>query len=278
MTARALRILLGLVIVLSVAFAVPATATSNGDNDAFWEGRANEGSVSIGGSWSGSSTSGSNSGGSGSQPPSQNAGNSSNSSNNQIIPAGPVCPDGTVGLLLGCESGLSIAGVLGGSPTIAAAAPESSGREPVVDPSTLVTISDVQSIVADGGTINVSPNRGWVYVNKPVYFESDAVGYDEDLSVLGNAVTVHLTPTSYTWDPGDGSEVFSSDNPGGPWPDGTVTHAYLKDIAEVRIGLTVEWSAAFTVGGTTYPVDGTATSTTQSDSFDVREAEAVLTR
>ena len=102
-------------------------------------------------------------------------------------------PDGTVGSLLGCESGLSIVGVLGGSPTIAAAAPGSSGREPVADPSTLVTISDVQSIVAEGGTINVSPNRGWVYVNKPVYFESDAVGYDEDLTVLGNAVTVHLT-------------------------------------------------------------------------------------
>lgn len=253
-------------------------ALSYPDDDRTWGGHGSGSSISIDGKWSRPSSGGSHQGGSVSQPPSRNSGNSSNSSNNQIVPAGPVCPDGTVGLLLGCESGLSIAGVLGGSPTIAAAAPESSGREPVVDPSTLVTISDVQSIVADGGTINVSPNRGWVYVNKPVYFESDAVGYDEDLSVLGNAVTVHLTPTSYTWDPGDGSEVFSSDNPGGPWPDGTVTHAYLKDIAEVRIGLTVEWSAAFTVGGTTYPVDGTATSTTQSDSFDVREAEAVLTR
>lgn len=268
--------LLPLVVILTVLPTVNATASSG--DDVIWGGQSNGDTMSVGGKWSRPGTGGSHQGGSVSQPPSQNSGNSSNSSNNQIVPAGPVCPDGTVGLLLGCESGLSIAGVLGGSPTIAAAAPESSGREPVVDPSTLVTISDVQSIVADGGTINVSPNRGWVYVNKPVYFESDAVGYDEDLSVLGNAVTVHLTPTSYTWDPGDGSEVFSSDNPGGPWPDGTVTHAYLKDIAEVRIGLTVEWSAAFTVGGTTYPVDGTATSTTQSDSFDVREAEAVLTR
>ncbi|WP_273487638.1 hypothetical protein [Ancrocorticia populi] len=270
---------ISVIFVAFLLFCISQPPSFGTEDDSYTWGARPEGStISIDGKWSRPSSGGNHQGGSGSQPPSQNAGNSSDSSNNQIVPAGPVCPDGTVGLLLGCESGLSIAGVLGGSPTIAAAAPESTGGEPVVDPSTLVTISDVQSIVADGGTISVSPNRGWVYVNKPVYFESDAVGYDEDLSVLGNAVTVHLTPVSYTWDPGDGSEVFSSDNPGGPWPDGTVTHAYLKDIAEVRIGLTVEWSAAFTVGGTTYPVDGTATSTTQSDSFDVREAEAVLTR
>ena len=254
----------------------PASATSGKDTN--WDGRGNDSTISVEGVWSRPGGGGNHQGSSGSQPPSQNAGNSSNSSNNHAIPAGPVCPDGTTGSLLGCESGLSIVGVLGGSPTLAAAPRSSSGGAAVADPSSLVTISDVQSIVAEGGTINVSPNRGWVYVNKPVYFESDAVGYDEDLTVLGNAVTVHLTPLSYTWDPGDGSEQFSSADAGGPWPDGTVTHAYLKDLAEVRIGLTVEWTAEFTVGGTTYPVDGTATSTTQSDPFDVREAEAVLTR
>ena len=254
------------------------TAFSHSDDDRTWGGHGTGSSISIDGTWSRPGGGGNHQGNSGSQPPAQNAGNSSNSSNNHAIPAGPVCPDGTAGSLLGCESGLSIVGVLGGSPTLAAAPRSSGGGAAVADPSSLVTLSDVQSIVAEGGTINVSPNRGWVYVNKPVYFESDAVGYDEDLTVLGNAVTVHLTPLSYTWDPGDGSEQFSSADAGGPWPDGTVTHAYLKDLAEVRIALTVEWTAEFTVGGTTYPVDGTATSTTQSDPFDVREAEAVLTR
>ena len=210
---------------------------------------------------------------SGSQPPSQNAGNSSNSSNNQIVPAGPVCPDGTVGLLLGCESGLSIAGVLGGSPTIAAAAPESSGREPVVDPSTLVTISDVQSIVADGGTINVSPNRGWVYAEQARLLRERCGGIRRKSLSAGQCG--HFAPDTRVLHMGFRAMDLRYSQATIPAVLGQMEQSRTrisKTSAEVRIGLTVEWSAAFTVGGTTYPVDGTATSTTQSDSFDVREA------
>ena len=204
------------------------------------------------------------------------AGSSASSSGSQWIPTGPLCPDGASDVLIGCEQALAIAGILGGTSSLPATA-GGSGAAPAVDPATLITISDIQSIVADGGTITVSPNRGWVYVNKPVYFESDAVAYTENLTILGNTVAVHLSPQSYTWDPGDGSGQFASNNRGGPWPNGTVTHAYLKDAKSVRIDLTVTWSASFTVAGTTYPVVGTATSTTQSDPFEVREADAVLT-
>ena len=260
---------------LLLGFVTPSS--SGAEDDRYTWGARPEGPVlSIEGIWSGSSASGGSHGSSGSQPASQNAGNSASSSGSQWIPTGPLCPDGASGALIGCEQALAVAGILGGIPTLAAAT-GGGGAAPAVDPATLITISDIQSIVADGGTITVNPNRGWVYVNKPVYFESDAVAYTENLTILGNSVAVHLSPQSYTWDPGDGSGQFTSNDPGGPWPNGTVTHAYLKDAKSVKIGLTVTWSASFTVAGTTYPVAGTATSTTQSDPFEAREAEAVLT-
>lgn len=151
------------------------------------------------------------------------------------------------------------------------------GAAIVINPANLVTLSDVKRLVTDAGHVSISPNRAWVYVNKPVYFEADAVAHDRQLTVLGQQVTVHLTPVGYTWDAGDGSAAFDTVSPGGAWPDGEVTHTYRKARSNVSVGLTVEWSATFTVLGTTYPVAGTTIASTASVPFEIREAEAVLT-
>lgn len=151
------------------------------------------------------------------------------------------------------------------------------GAAIVINPANLVTLSDVKRLVTDAGHVSISPNRAWVYVNKPVYFEADAVAHDRQLTVLGQQVTVHLMPVGYTWDAGDGSAAFDTVSPGGAWPDGEVTHTYRKARSNVSVGLTVEWSATFTVLGTTYPVAGTTIASTASAPFEIREAEAVLT-
>ena len=145
-----------------------------------------------------------------------------------------------------------------------------------IDPATLISISDVQRLAADAGRVSISPNRGWVYVNKPVYFSTDAVAHDRQLTVLGFPVTVHLVPVGYSWTPGDGSAAMASAGPGGPWPNGDVTHSYRKASTSIRVGLTVEWSASFTVQGTTYSIPGTTSASSSSDPFEIREAEAVL--
>lgn len=145
-----------------------------------------------------------------------------------------------------------------------------------IDPATLISISDVQRLAADAGRVSISPNRGWVYVNKPVYFSTDAVAHDRQLTVLGFPVTVHLVPVGYSWNPGDGSAAMASAGPGGPWPNGDVTHSYRKVSTSIRVGLTVEWSASFTVQGTTYSIPGTTSASSSSDPFEIREAEAVL--
>lgn len=145
-----------------------------------------------------------------------------------------------------------------------------------VDPASLISLSDVQRLVADTGLILVSPSRGWAYVNKPVYFSTDAVANDRQLTILGFPVTVHLVPVNYLWNPGDGSVSITSTGPGGSWPTGDVTHVYRKSSPSVQVELTIEWSASFTVQGTTYPIAGTTNASSASDPIEIREAEAIL--
>ena len=73
--------------------------------------------------------------------------------------------------------------------------------------------------------------------------------------------TITLTPAHYTWDWGDGSVPLKTSDPGGPYPDGQVTHTYAK-AAHLTVTLTTEWSATYTItvaGETFGPYDATGT-------------------
>ncbi|MGO1593666.1 MAG: hypothetical protein ACTHW1_05215 [Ancrocorticia sp.] len=256
---------------------VSPVAQSASYDDRTWDGNGTGNIISVEGTWQAPASPGAPA--SNPQPRYEQPAGPANSGG-VIQPAGPVCDYESTAAQISCAQALRLRDILNfGNAASPASAPASAGNPlPAIEPASLITASDIQTIVANEGSITVSPNRGWVYINKPVYFETDAVAYTETLTILGQTVTVHLTPESYLWDPGDGSATFTSTDPGGPWPDGKVTHTYLAGASQISINLTVTWTASFTVGGTSYPVDGTATSTTQSDSFEVREAEAVLTK
>lgn len=153
--------------------------------------------------------------------------------------------------------------------------PANGGVEPV-DVTRLVGIEDVKRLVVSSGRVTITPARGWAYVNMPVYYASDAKAYDASIQVAGQDVTVHLTPVSWRWTPGDGSASFETDDPGGSWPNATVAHTYLQPAASVTVTATVAWRASFTVAGATYPVEGVATSTTSAPPLRLIEAESVL--
>ncbi|MGP7960454.1 PKD domain-containing protein [Sanguibacter sp. A247] len=55
-------------------------------------------------------------------------------------------------------------------------------------------------------------------------------------AILGT-VELEATPTTFAWDPGDGTDPFTSAQPGAPFPNDTVTHIYTK-VGECRITLT----------------------------------------
>ena len=121
----------------------------------------------------------------------------------------------------------------------------------------------------------VQPDRGWVLVNKPTVVHADAAPQTLTTTVLGYAVTITATPTGYAWDFGDGTTLSTAD-PGRPWPDGGLTHAY-PHVGGYRIALSTTWSATYAVAGeaTVHDVPGTATTTTTA-AVDVRERRSYL--
>lgn len=142
--------------------------------------------------------------------------------------------------------------------------------------SELVTINDVARLSIDGGNVSIQPSRGWAYVNKPVYLQSHTKPVTKKTTILGNAVTITATPVSYTWHCGDGHS-FTTKDAGGTWEKGgTVTHSYTRSGTYI-LSAEIVWQASYTVGGHTYPVSGTLTTTSTTQQINIREAEAVLT-
>ena len=126
------------------------------------------------------------------------------------------------------------------------------------------------------GTLTLQPGTGDVLINKDVYFVSSAATQTHNLTMLGHQVTVRMNPVSFTWSPGDGS-LFSSTSPGGPWPDGDVTHTYVEP-GIFTPSVTVDWDVFVNVSGLGFvEVDGDAQTTTTGNPLTVVEAEAVLT-
>ena len=121
----------------------------------------------------------------------------------------------------------------------------------------------------------VQPDRGWVLVNKPTVVHAGAAPQTLTTTILGTAVTITATPTRWSWDFGDGATLTTTD-PGRPWPDGALTHAYSHS-GSYRIALTTTWSANYTVAGdaTVRDVPGTATTTTTTP-VEARERRARL--
>jgi hypothetical protein len=122
----------------------------------------------------------------------------------------------------------------------------------------------------------VEPDRSWALVGKPAVVHADPAAQTLVTTILGTAVTITATPTAYAWDFGDGATLTTAD-PGRPWPDGNLGHAYTRT-GTYTITLTTSWSATYTVAGdaTVRDVPGTATTTSTSDPLTVEERRAHL--
>ncbi len=113
-------------------------------------------------------------------------------------------------------------------------------------------------------------------VNLPVIFFADAPALDPFVvDIRGFTVVITARATTYTWHTGDGTDLTSTD-PGAPYPDQTISHAYRS--GTYTSGLTVTWGGSYTVNGGA-PADIAGTTTTESDpvTFAVLQARAVLT-
>lgn len=140
-----------------------------------------------------------------------------------------------------------------------------------------ITAADFQRLPLTPSAITIQPPTGWTLANvQTIVYSSDAP-QTLRTTVLGLGVTVRATPARFTWDFGDGTGPLATADPGRPYPEATITHAYRAEGVH-RIGLATQWTGEFLVDGfaTWLPVSGTAQTATTSGALTVYTARSRL--
>lgn len=125
--------------------------------------------------------------------------------------------------------------------------------------------------------VNVQPPDGWTLVNVDTIAFTDRAPRTMRTSLFGIPVEIRALPTNFSWDFGDGSAPLTTTDPGAPYPEHTVAHAYAKR-GMATISLTSTWRGQFRLAGepTWYDVAGEGTTVSSSGNLEVLEARARL--
>jgi len=91
-------------------------------------------------------------------------------------------------------------------------------------------------------------------VHVPVYFWCDLPTFFQSrVNIIGEVVDVALRP-SFIWSFGDGSVYATTEN-GGPYPAGTIHHAYQQP-GTYQVSLLTTWNGTFTHNAAARAVTG----------------------
>lgn len=145
------------------------------------------------------------------------------------------------------------------------------------DASPVLTAEDFRRLPLAPPVLSVQPDRATVLVNMPTITFSTATPQTFVTDLLGYPVEVAATPTTFTWDFGDGSAPLVTTGPGRPWPDHEVAYAYPAP-GTYTITLRTDFAGRYRLAGTTawQPVAGVATTTTTSPPVTAVEARTRL--
>jgi len=136
-----------------------------------------------------------------------------------------------------------------------------------------VNLADQISQLLPLRNIYVQPSHGAI-ASIPTYLWTDTNSlFNITTQILGVAVGVTLNPT-FTWNFGDGSSL-TTDQPGGPLPDKTVSNTY-KRAGRYLVTLTVSWLGTWAAGTYSYPVVGGAIVQSYSTTISVSPAPTLL--
>ncbi|WP_432541167.1 hypothetical protein [Kineococcus sp. SYSU DK002] len=139
-----------------------------------------------------------------------------------------------------------------------------------------VTVSDLRRVGLPPSPVHLQPGTGEAILNVPLVLHTTGGTVTRDTTVLGFPVTIRATPTSWTWDLGDGRRIGPTSDPGRPYPHQTLTHAYTEP-GDRAITLTTTWSGEYTIAGLPYrPIEGTATTTSPAVGVHVLSGSNVL--
>jgi hypothetical protein len=134
-------------------------------------------------------------------------------------------------------------------------------RKPVAKKKKAVTKKATTSTSIADRLTKILPTGGVAYqpafeplVHVPVVFWCDLPKiFSTRFNIVGEVVDVTLRP-SFSWSFGDGS-VMQSTDPGAPYPNGSISHAYLKE-GTYLVTLLATWGGTWSNQGTIRAVTG----------------------
>jgi hypothetical protein len=113
-------------------------------------------------------------------------------------------------------------------------------------------------------------------VNFATIFYTEPQPFTRTVTLLGQAVDVEASPSSFTWHYGDRTSETTS-TPGAPYPAKDITHSYTDAHTTVLPSVDVTYSARFRVGnGAWQDIPETVTVAGPASALRVSEATAVL--
>ena len=141
---------------------------------------------------------------------------------------------------------------------------------------TTVSNEQVARLIPHGSGINRYPS-GEIFVifKQPMMVWTSPGKQTFNITLLNTPVEVEATPVSFNWDWGDG-QSFETTDPGTPYPNYTVSHAYEVTGNGYVIRLRTSWSARWRIAGQTqwHQVNGTVTTTETSSPFNLYIADS----
>ena len=141
---------------------------------------------------------------------------------------------------------------------------------------TTVSNEQVARLIPHGSGINRYPS-GEIFVifKQPMMVWTSPDKQTFNITLLGTAIEVEATPVSFNWDWGDG-QSFETTDPGTPYPNYTVSHAYEVTGNGYVIKLRTSWTARWRIAGQAqwHQVNGTVTTTETSSPFNLYFADS----
>lgn len=126
--------------------------------------------------------------------------------------------------------------------------------------------------------VHLQPSEGWTLVNAPTNYYAETEQVTKPIDLLGQTIEITFIPAAYKWEFGDGS---TGSGPGIESADigqaGAVEHAYARS-GEYDVTLGRVFTVRFTLpDGETVTVRGEVSNTSDPESVEARESQAVVT-
>ena len=144
-------------------------------------------------------------------------------------------------------------------------------------PPVVLTAEEFRTLPLAPSVPSFQPANGRGLVNMELIVFTDPAEQVLQTTVLGTPVTVRATPSSFSWDFGDGSAPLVTSDPGAPYPALRVFHIYEQP-GSYQVQLTTTWTGLFQVDGQGpwFPVTGTAQTVSPAFAETVVEARSHL--